>query len=93
MTMGVNTPTLSPLSTDARGLWPLLEWLARRAEPVAISLGAILAGLALFSLFILVVGKSPADLFRPTGPRNCLSVNLSLARSAFTARGSSLTPL
>jgi ABC-type uncharacterized transport system permease subunit len=64
MTIGVNTSTLSPLSTDARGPSPLLEWLARRAEPLAISLGAILAGLALFSLFILVVGKSPADLFR-----------------------------
>lgn len=85
MTMGVNTPTLSPLSTDARGLWPLLEWLARRAEPVAISLGAILAGLALFSLFILVVGKSPADLFRlmyTGGFGSWFSIQNSLSRAA-----------
>ncbi|WP_349435500.1 ABC transporter permease [Pararhizobium sp. A13] len=85
MTIEVNTPTLSPSSTDARSLRPLLEWLARRAEPVAISLGAILAGLALFSLFILVVGKSPADLFRlmyTGGFGSWFSIQNSLSRAA-----------
>ncbi|MBB5538960.1 ABC transporter permease [Rhizobium giardinii] len=85
MTIGVNTSTLSPLSTDARGPSPLLEWLARRAEPLAISLGAILAGLALFSLFILVVGKSPADLFRlmyTGGFGSWFSIQNSLSRAA-----------
>lgn len=85
MTIEVNTPTLPPLSTDARSLRPLLEWLARRAEPVAISLGAILAGLALFSIFILVVGKSPADLFKlmyTGGFGSWFSIQNSLSRAA-----------
>lgn len=85
MTIEVNTPTLSPLSTDAHSLRPLLEWLARRAEPVAISLGAILAGLALFSIFILVVGKSPADLFKlmyTGGFGSGFSIQNSLSRAA-----------
>ncbi|CAN7582951.1 ABC transporter permease [Pararhizobium sp. LjRoot255] len=85
MTIEVNTPTLSPLSTDARSLRPLLEWLARRAEPAAISLGAILAGLALFSIFILVVGKSPADLFKlmyTGGFGSWFSIQNSLSRAA-----------
>lgn len=40
----------------------VLAWLACRAEAVAIPLGAVLAGLALFSLFLLALGKSPAAL-------------------------------
>ncbi len=85
MTIEVNTPTLSPLSADARSLRPLLEWLARRAEPVAISLGAILAGLALFSIFIVVVGKSPVDLFKlmyTGGFGSWFSIQNSLSRAA-----------
>ncbi|MBK3396612.1 MULTISPECIES: ABC transporter permease [Methylobacterium] len=39
-----------------------LAWLARRAEAVAIPLGAVLVGLALFGLFLLTLGKSPAAL-------------------------------
>ncbi|WP_442919387.1 ABC transporter permease [Methylobacterium sp. SyP6R] len=39
-----------------------LAWLARRAEAVAIPLGAVLVGLALFSLFLVTLGKSPAAL-------------------------------
>lgn len=85
MTIEVNTPTLSPLSADAGSLRPLLEWLARRAEPVAISLGAILAGLALFSIFIVVVGKSPVDLFKlmyTGGFGSWFSIQNSLSRAA-----------
>ncbi len=85
MTIEVNTPTLSPLSADARSLKPLLEWLARRAEPVAISLGAILAGMALFSIFIVVVGKSPVDLFKlmyTGGFGSWFSIQNSLSRAA-----------
>lgn len=85
MTIEVNTPTLSPLSADAGSLRPFLEWLARRAEPVAISLGAILAGLALFSIFIAVVGKSPADLFKlmyTGGFGSWFSIQNSLSRAA-----------
>src|ERR1700712_2337782 len=64
---------------------PTLEWLARRAQPGAIGLGAILVGLALFSLFILAVGKSPADLFRfmyQGGFGSWFSVQNSLSRAA-----------
>ncbi len=40
-----------------------LAGLARRAEAVAIPVGALLVGLAAFSLFLLAVGKSPADFY------------------------------
>jgi len=40
-----------------------IEWIARRAEGAAIPLCAIVVGLALFSLFLLVLGKSPAQFF------------------------------
>ena len=53
-----------PINARPARLRPLLEWTARRAEPVGISLGAVLAGLALFSLFILAIGKSPMQLFQ-----------------------------
>lgn len=85
MTIEVNTPTLSPLSVKSGGFRPILEWIARHAEPVAISLGAILAGLALFSIFIAVVGKSPADLFKlmyTGGFGSWFSIQNSLSRAA-----------
>jgi simple sugar transport system permease protein len=40
-----------------------LAWVARRAEAVAIPLGALLAGCAAFSLFLLALGKSPVDFY------------------------------
>ncbi|MFS2149502.1 ABC transporter permease [Rhizobium sp. Rhizsp42] len=88
MTIEANNPSLSPAISDtpARSfLGPLLAWLARRAEPVVISLGAILVGLALFSLFIMAVGKSPAVLFQlmyTGGFGSWFSVQNSLSRSA-----------
>lgn len=41
----------------------ILEWLARRAEAVVIPLGAIIVGMLLFSLFLLLNGKSPPQFF------------------------------
>jgi simple sugar transport system permease protein len=38
-------------------------WIARRAEGVVIPLGALLAGMAAFSVFLLAIGKSPIELF------------------------------
>ncbi|KGE01257.1 ABC transporter permease [Rhizobium sp. YS-1r] len=64
MTVQANDPGLSIVAGSGASLRPLLEWLARRAEPVAIGLVAILIGLALFSIFILVIGKSPVTLFQ-----------------------------
>jgi len=40
-----------------------LAGLARRAEAVVLPLGALMAGFAVFSLFLLLQGKSPADFF------------------------------
>lgn len=39
------------------------EWIARRAEGIIIPIGAILAGMAIFSIFLLAVGKSPVEFF------------------------------
>ncbi|OJF93679.1 ABC transporter permease [Rhizobium sp. 58] len=85
MTIEANTPSLSQLSASNGNVRPILEWIARRAEPVAISLGAILAGLALFSIFIAVVGKSPIELFKlmyTGGFGSWFSIQNSLSRAA-----------
>ena len=85
MTVEVNEPALSIAQLRRAQLRPALEWLARRAEPVVITLGAILVGLALFSLFILAVGKSPADLFRfmyAGGFGSWFSIQNSLSRAS-----------
>ncbi|TWB49197.1 nucleoside ABC transporter membrane protein [Rhizobium sp. ERR 922] len=85
MTVEINEPALSIVQQQRTQLRPAIEWLARRAEPVVITLGAILAGLALFSLFILSVGKSPADLFRfmyAGGFGSWFSIQNSLSRAS-----------
>jgi len=74
--------TGGPLRSRLR---PLAETLARRAEPVAIGLSGILLGLAVFSLFILAVGKSPTTLFSLMyvgGFGSWFSVQNSLSRAA-----------
>lgn len=40
-----------------------LEWLARRAEGFVIPIAALLVGGVIFSLFLALLGKSPADFF------------------------------
>ncbi|EJC83800.1 ABC-type uncharacterized transport system, permease component [Rhizobium leguminosarum bv. trifolii WSM2297] len=85
MTVEANDPAISIASEKAFSLRPVLEWIARRAEPVVIGLAAILIGLALFSLFILAVGKSPATLFQlmyTGGFGSWFSVQNSLSRAA-----------
>ncbi|MGJ7036769.1 simple sugar transport system permease protein [Shinella sp. BE166] len=84
MTIEANMP-ITPLSERAGQIRPLLEWLARRAEPLAIALFAILVGLALFSLFIALLGKSPVQLFQlmyAGGFGSWFSVQNSLSRAA-----------
>ncbi|MGE0232487.1 MAG: ABC transporter permease [Flavobacteriaceae bacterium] len=49
--------------TPARATNPQLGHLLRRAEPIVISLVALLAGLALFGFFLLAVGKSPITFY------------------------------
>lgn len=85
MTVEANNPAMSAAPERISALRPAVEWLARRTEPMAIGLGAILIGLALFSLFILAVGKSPADLFRlmyTGGFGSWFSIQNSLSRAA-----------
>jgi simple sugar transport system permease protein len=85
MTVQANDPGLSLPASSLSSLRPVLEWLARRAEPVVISLGAVIAGLALFSLFILAIGKSPVTLFQlmyAGGFGSWFSVQNSLSRAA-----------
>ncbi len=52
--------TTGPLVDPAQG-W--LATLARRSEAVVLPLGALLAGLIIFSLFLLALGKSPGDFY------------------------------
>ncbi len=40
-----------------------LEWTARRAESIVIPVVALLVGMALFSLFIALLGRSPLQLY------------------------------
>ncbi|WP_105438341.1 ABC transporter permease [Neorhizobium sp. T25_13] len=85
MTVEANDPGLSIATGSGASLRPVLEWLARRAEPVAIGLVAILIGLALFSLFILAIGKSPVTLFQlmyTGGFGSWFSIQNSLSRAA-----------
>jgi simple sugar transport system permease protein len=66
-------------------LRPALEWAARRAEPLVIGAGSILIGLALFSIFIIVIGKSPITLFQimyAGGFGSWFSIQNSLSRAA-----------
>lgn len=43
--------------------WVPLEFVARRAESVMIPLGALLASFVIFSIFLLLIGKSPVTFF------------------------------
>ena len=52
-------PAASPLPIATASL----EGLARRSEAVVIPLAALLVGMVLFSVFIMLVGKSPLDFF------------------------------
>ena len=53
----------SSSSTGERLTAPQWALVARRAEAVVIPLGALLVGFAVFSIFLLLQGKSPTDFF------------------------------
>ena len=64
---------------------PSLEWLARRSEGFAIPLAALAAGMMLFSLFLVLLGKSPLqffDIMWRGGFGSWFSIQNSLARAA-----------
>ena len=53
----------APALIDGPAFTAGLEWIARRAEAFVIPLAALIVGMALFSVFIALLGKSPAQLF------------------------------
>ncbi|WP_065007123.1 ABC transporter permease [Mesorhizobium sp. AA22] len=62
-----------------------LEGIARRAEAFVIPLAALIVGMALFSLFIALVGKSPVQLYETMwrgGFGSWFSIQNSLSRAA-----------
>lgn len=75
----------APTTFGARGYPAALEWIARRAEGFVIPLAALIVGMALFSLFILAVGKSPVQLYQTMwrgGFGSWFSIQNSLSRGA-----------
>ncbi|WP_051355402.1 ABC transporter permease [Mesorhizobium erdmanii] len=74
-----------PAVFGASGYPAALEWIARRAEAFVIPLVALVVGMALFSLFIALVGKSPILLYETMwrgGFGSWFSVQNSLSRAA-----------
>jgi simple sugar transport system permease protein len=74
-----------PALFGARGYPPALEWIARRAEAFVIPIAALVVGMAIFSLFILAVGKSPIQLYETMwrgGFGSWFSIQNSLSRAA-----------
>ncbi|TIM36062.1 MAG: ABC transporter permease [Mesorhizobium sp.] len=74
-----------PVMLGAKCYPTALEWIARRAEALVIPLAALIVGMALFSLFIALVGKSPAQLYETMwrgGFGSWFSVQNSLSRAA-----------
>ncbi|RWM28524.1 MAG: ABC transporter permease [Mesorhizobium sp.] len=74
-----------PATFGAKDYPAALEWVARRAEALVIPLAALVVGMALFSLFIALVGKSPVQLYETMwrgGFGSWFSVQNSLSRAA-----------
>ncbi|QND55760.1 ABC transporter permease [Mesorhizobium huakuii] len=74
-----------PALFGARFYPAALEWIARRAEAFVIPLAALVVGMALFSLFIALVGKSPVLLYETMwrgGFGSWFSIQNSLSRAA-----------
>ncbi|MDH4439019.1 MAG: ABC transporter permease [Rhizobium sp.] len=85
MTADPNSQSLTPTAAGSEDFRPVLEWLARRAEPVAIASLAVVVGLAVFSVFIAAVGKSPMQLFQlmyQGGFGSWFSIQNALSRAA-----------
>ncbi|AUX77948.1 ABC transporter permease [Sinorhizobium fredii] len=85
MTLEANSHPVPALGERAGTVRPLLEWLARRAEPLAITILAILIGLALFAIFIALIGKPPVALLQlmyAGGFGSWFSIQNSLSRAA-----------
>lgn len=85
MTADPNSQSMTPAAAWSEDLRPVLEWLARRAEPVAIAFLAVVIGLGVFSVFIAALGKSPLQLFQlmyQGGFGSWFSIQNALSRAA-----------
>ena len=85
MTADPNSQSLTSSTAWSEDLRPVLEWLARRAEPVAIASLAVVIGLGVFSVFIAALGKSPLQLFQlmyQGGFGSWFSIQNALSRAA-----------
>ena len=74
-------PAVAPIPIASSSL----EWLARRSEVVVLPLAALLAGMVLFSAFIMLDGKSPLDfieLMWRGGFGSWFSIENTLSRAA-----------
>jgi ABC-type uncharacterized transport system permease subunit len=81
MTGGAAAPALIDRPAFNAGL----EWVSRRAEAFVIPLAALIVGMALFSIFIALLGKSPAQLYELMwrgGFGSWFSVQNTLSRAA-----------
>ena len=58
---GVSSETSGTMPVLATPTAPSLEGLARRSEALVIPLLALIFGLMLFSIFLILLGKSPVD--------------------------------
>ncbi|WP_376703665.1 ABC transporter permease [Mesorhizobium sp. ISC25] len=75
----------APALFGARNYPAALEWAARRAEAFVIPLAALIVGMALFSVFIALVGTSPVQLYETMwrgGFGSWFSIQNSLSRAA-----------
>ncbi|MER8547868.1 MULTISPECIES: ABC transporter permease [unclassified Mesorhizobium] len=75
----------APALVGARNYPAALEWAARRAEAFVIPLAALIVGMALFSVFIALVGNSPVQLYETMwrgGFGSWFSIQNSLSRAA-----------
>jgi ABC-type uncharacterized transport system permease subunit len=64
---------------------PFFEQLARRSESIVLPVGAIVVGLAIFSVFLLFLGKSPLDflsIMYKGGFGSAFSIQNSLTRAS-----------
>ncbi|KQT61037.1 ABC transporter permease [Methylobacterium sp. Leaf456] len=85
MSTSADTTALPLAEPHASAGLQLRAWLARRAEVVAIPVGAVIVGFLLFSLFLLALGKSPLaflDLVWRGGFGSPFALQNSLQRAA-----------
>lgn len=62
-----------------------LEWVARRSESIVVPVTAILVGMVIFSIFLMLVGKSPVQFYQlmyKGGFGSWFSIQNSLARAS-----------